>query len=134
MDDMEFTAKNSWLVAKNSIGKKAILIGGGMPANEFEVVEVIGAEKTDNEDIQFRYRATLKAKRYPSGEIYIFEPWLYSWILLPYPDTLPDLPIGAYILLEDKIVEWGTNIRDIFATIYDLPAVAVRKGDRFVLA
>jgi len=127
MDDME-RARLSYEIAKENIGKKVILMGGGSPANEFNVVEVVDVVDTGKDD-KLRYRVKVKWKRYPQGKVEEFDPWMYSWYILPYPENLDDLPLGTYIFLDDRIVEMPANI---FATIYDAKVVAVRKGKRFV--
>ena len=126
------TPKEKYILAKSLIGKKAILIGGGTPFNEFEVVEVLDVWENEGTEESMRYQAKLRAPEIVVGEGVRereFTPYLRSYTILPYPPDWDELPIGIYAGLGDKIISLDGPL---LGTIYDYPVALVPQGDRYI--
>lgn len=84
-----------------SFPEKAMLIGGGMFANQFLIVNVLDVKQVNNHPFkEFEGKeipqAIVQERKYNGIEI--FEPYLVMYHLYPLAEQYKDLPIDEYFL------------------------------------
>jgi len=92
-------------IARALIGKRAILLGGGGLANEFQIVEVLDVFEADKVvefgNATLTHKMKLKVDWLGRTE---FTPYIGSWYVVPLPSHLEDLPLGGYLIGFDETV------------------------------
>ncbi|KKN90955.1 hypothetical protein LCGC14_0225390 [marine sediment metagenome] len=94
-------------LAKQQIGKKAILLGGGQFANAFIIVDVLDVDM-------------VKGQAKVDEGNNIFNPYMSSYHIIPISDVLKDLGLGSYIITGNEIRKQDGGV---FGTIYDCTLV-----------
>lgn len=98
----------NFLIAKELIGEKVLLLGGGQLANAFMVVKVLSVNKE---------KGQVKVK---TGKREM-NPYMWSWYIRPLRRDLMDLELGDYLLSFDG--EIRKQDCGLFGTIYDCTLV-----------
>lgn len=110
---MEFNWEN-FLIAKELIGEKVLLLGGGQITNAFMIVKVLSVNEETGQ---------VKVKTGKSEMNLLMR----SWYIRPLKRDLMDLELGDYLLSFDGEIRKQDG--GLFGTIYDCTLVK-KIGDR----